>query len=898
MRRGFDRMSDDVTNPIRRISSAHQAGAKRGGHLHAVVTEPEAPAAPTPRRPGRALSGVPPAIRGPADGGGSGGAGPRGPGRRRGGGGYGGDGGDGGGGRRPRVRKLRLLLILLGLAILAIISTVFGMVMAVASDIPQIENQQEYRTIGDNSYLYDDHWRPIGPFLSSDPEVIDTWKRISPAAIDAVISVEDKRFWSDPGVDIKGIARALLSDISGGATQGASTITEQFVKNALEQQGNRTILEKLREAALAFHLTRRWRRTKILTEYLNSVYFGNGAYGIESAARVYFGKQLGYDPNAATDGGRSSCGDLAAHLPSCAERLTYWQAALLAGMIANPSAFNPIEHPRAAIGRRNLVLLDMLEQRYITRRQYEYGRRQPPPTSAELLVPSEPSAAPYFASWVAPQIIHALERSGMPAAVAQYKAYYGGMKIRTTLDLKMQAAADQAIEQELPYSGPNSPVASLVTIDNATGEVRAMVGGPIVDGHEDYSRYPFNLATEAERQPGSALKPFTLAVALEHGFGPGSVFESAPLDIVVPHSGGREIFHVRNFGNQYSGPITLQEATDVSDNSVFERLGWYALGPQRGVEEIARLENAAGITTPISRNPAMILGGLTIGVSPLDMAHAYETIADGGRRAYNPTLGSPDEGPTGIAEIRWSGHTLRDVPTFTRVMPAGVAQEVHNMLAGVVQSGTGTAAAIAGVDVVGKTGTTTNEADAWFVGWTPQLTTAVWVGFPNKLVPMLTLFNGGPVEGGTFPALIWHSFMVQALQILASEQPAGTRTTTTATTASAPSTLSPAPATTVTPTATAPTTTTATTTTAAPAAPNGNGGAGAPSPAQAPPPATTAPANQNGGTGTSGTRTTGGGTGAGSGTGGGTGGGGTGGGGGSGGTGGTPGGTGGTAVAK
>ena len=676
-------------------------------------------------------------------------------------------------------------MILLGLIVLALLSTVFGMMMAVASDIPLIENQSEYKTIGQNSYLYDDHWHPIGPVLARNPEVIDTWKQISPAVIHAVIAVEDKRFWSAPGVDVRGIIRAFISDISGGPRQGASTITEQFVKNALAQQGNRTILEKLREAALAFHLTRKWHPTKILTEYLNSVYFGNGAYGIESAARVYFGKQLGFDPNAPADGGTSTCGDATKNLPSCASKLNYAQAALLAGMIADPSAFNPITDHAAALGRRNLVLLDMREQGYISRRKYEQGIGDHQlPTAADLEQPSEPAVAPYFASWVEPQVIDAVQKTGLSEPDAQYKAYYGGLKIRTTLDLAMQRAADQAISQVLPFNGPNSPVASLVTIDNRTGEVRAMVGGPVVNGQEDYSQYPFNLATEAERQPGSAFKPFTLAVALEKGFGPSSVFLSAPFDVVVPHSGGKEIFRVRNFGNTYSGPITLQEATDISDNSVFSRLGLQGLGP-RGTTWVARLAQSAGITTKVSTNPAMILGGLKIGVSPLDMAHAYETFADGGRRAYNLTLGSPDEGPTGIAEIRWSGHTLRDVPSFTHVMPASIAHEVHDMLTGVVQSGTGTAAAIAGTDVAGKTGTTTNYADAWFVGWTPQLTTAVWVGFPDKLVPMSTLFNGGPVEGGTFPAIIWHSFMVQALQILASEQPAGSKATSTSTTTGA-----------------------------------------------------------------------------------------------------------------
>jgi penicillin-binding protein 1A len=709
------------------------------------------------------------------------------------------------------VHKLRLFLILLGLSILAVVSTAYGMMLAVASDVPLIENQQEYRNLSHNTYLYDDQWRPIGIFAASTPEEIDPWNQISPAVIHAVLAVEDKRFWSDPGVDLKGIVRAFMSDVTGGPTQGASTITEQFVKNALQQEGNRTILEKLREAALAFHLTHKWKRTRILTQYLNSVYFGNGAYGIESAARVYFGKQLGYDPNAPADGNAAACGDVSVKLPSCASRLKWWQAAELAGMISDPTAYDPIANPKLSRERRDLVLLDMLQQHYITRVKYDEGIAKPVPNSGDLEPPSEPPAAPYFTSWLRPQILRIMGvRPGdtpQQQQADEYKAYYGGLKIRTTLDLRMQQAADQAVAAELPYQGPDSPVASMVALDNRTGEVRAMVGGPVVNGQEDYSQYPFNLATEAERQPGSSFKPFTLAVALEHGFGPSSLFTSAPLDITVPNSGGKEIFHVRNFANSYSGVITLQGATDVSDNSVFERLGWYGLGPIKGVHEVRALAQAAGIQTPISTNPAMILGGLTIGVNPLEMAQAYETFADGGRRVFDPELGSPGDGPTGIAEIRGGGVTVKDVPSFRRVMPAPVAQEVHNMLAGVVQSGTGTAAAISGVDVVGKTGTTTNYADAWFVGWTPQMTTAVWVGFPNKLVPMATLFNGGPVEGGTYPALIWHAFMTQALQILASEQPAS-KTGATGPTSTAPlpslSTPAPGPATTTSTTSTTP----------------------------------------------------------------------------------------------
>jgi penicillin-binding protein 1A len=693
-----------------------------------------------------------------------------------------------------------LFLILTGLAVLALISTVFGMMMAVASDIPQIENVTEYAS-GHNSYLYDDHWRPIGILSAPDPEVIDTWKQLGQAIVHAIVAVEDKRFWSSPGIDLRGIARALVADVKGGATQGASTITEQFVKNALSQENNRTILEKLREAALAFQLSRRWKPKRILTEYLNSAYFGNGAYGIESAARVYFGNALGYDPNAPGDGNTGACGDSTnGKLASCASRLNYYQAALLAGLVASPSAFDPLVNRTAAKARRDLVLQDMLQLHYISRAQYEVGSAEPLPTSADTQQTSEPSAAPYFTSWLRPQIL-ALVGRGLPPKVAEYRTYYGNLKIRTTLDLKLQEAADQAIAQELPY-GEGYPSASLVAIDNKTGEVRAMVGGPVITNsagqlREDYQQHPFNLATEAERQPGSAFKPFTLAVALQQGYGPSSLFTSAPLDITVPNTGGKEIFHVRNFGNAYSGVISLQGATDVSDNSVFERLGWYGLGPVKGTNEIAQLAKKAGITTYVSTNPAMILGGLSVGVNPLEMAHAYETFAEGGRRVFNPVLGSPKDGPTGIAEIqcppriKCDGQTdIKDVPSFNRVIPASIAAELHSMLTGVVASGTGTAAAISGVVVAGKTGTTTNYADAWFVGWTPQLTTAVWVGFPDKLVPMTTLYNGGPVEGGTFPAVIWHNFMVQALQILAGEQPSSNQTSTTSTATAASSSAS------------------------------------------------------------------------------------------------------------
>ncbi|MHB1834506.1 MAG: penicillin-binding transpeptidase domain-containing protein, partial [Solirubrobacteraceae bacterium] len=238
-----------------------------------------------------------------------------------------------------------------------------------------------------------------------------------------------------------------------------------------------------------------------------------------------------------------------------------------------------------------------------------------------------------------------------------------------------------------------------------------------------------------------------------------------------------EIYRVRNYGNEYLGPIPLSEATAVSDNSVFTQLG---LSPGVGTKRISRMATAMGIQTPVSTNYAMILGSMKVGVSPMDMAHAYETIATGGRRVYDPGLGSAGEGPIGIAQI-YCPHTcngkrnLISRPHYRQVIPPSVAATIQTLLEGVVQHGTGTAAAIPGVLVAGKTGTTSYEGDAWWVGWTPQLTCAVWVGYPNGFVPMTHQFNGGPVVGGSFPAEIFHAFMVQALQIYAAEGDNGTK---------------------------------------------------------------------------------------------------------------------------
>jgi penicillin-binding protein 1A len=641
---------------------------------------------------------------------------------------------------RPRIKKLRVFSIFAGLGLLAFVSTVFGMMMAVASDLPQLENKEQYRSSKNNSILLDYRGRKLGILTNNQNVVLVGQYQIAPAMKHATIAIEDKRFYTNPGYDLKGIARALWADVgAGGSAQGASTITQQFVKVALEAQGERTVFQKLREAALAYHLTKKWPKDKILTEYLNAIYFGNGAYGIESAARVYFGKRHGWQ----TAGG---CGSTRANM--CASQLTTPEAAFLAGIIQSPSGYDPIAHPVASRNRRDTVLRYMRDQGYITPSEYTTDLQDPLPTQADLTPPQEKSESPYFTSWVRQQVVDHF---------GPFRAFSGNLQITTSLDLDLQTAAESTISQMLP-AGSGLPSASLVAIDNKTGEVRAMVGGA------DYATSPFNLATQGQRQPGSTFKPFVLTTALLSGISPGSVWSSQPKQFVVPHSGGREYFVVRNYGDAYYGSQTLTSATTTSDNSVYADVGVHV-----GTRKIARVARRLGIRTPISTNYAMILGGLRDGVTPLDMAHAYETFATGGKRIWNPKLGAPDKGPIGIHMVRdGEGKVLLSNPRTlkrTQAIPAGVASQVSQILQTVVAYGTGKAAAIPGF-AAGKTGTTENYGDAWFVGWNEQMTVAIWVGYPDRLVPMLTEYGGQPVAGGTYPALLWHNFMEQAIAIL------------------------------------------------------------------------------------------------------------------------------------
>ncbi|HEX6687251.1 MAG TPA: transglycosylase domain-containing protein [Solirubrobacterales bacterium] len=631
---------------------------------------------------------------------------------------------------KPRLKKLRVLFVLLGLAVLAVVSMVFGMMMAVSQDLPAIYDFAQYKA-SKNSQVFDASGEPIGTLTSNQNKILLTSGQISPNIKNAVVSIEDSRFYEHSGVDFQGIGRALVKDIlSQSAAQGASTITEQFVKNALEAEGSRTVFEKFREAALAYRLERHWSKDKILTEYLNTIYFGEGAYGIEAAARTYFGKA------------HPGCGTSA---EPCASVLEPWEAATLAGIIASPSAYDPKIYPENALARRNIVLEKMYEQGYITQTQYEEGRQQALPAPSDIEPPKLDSRAPYFTSWLRQQLV---ERYGAA------KTFFGGLKVKTTLDLRLQEAAEEAVNSYLGYL---PPTASVVVLDNKNAGVKAMVGGP------NFETKPFNLATLGHRQPGSSIKPFTLITALEEGISPETVYESAPQEF---HFGkhGRETFVVHNDEDSYLGSCSIICATTYSDNSIYAQLALEGL-EGKTIEDrtrsIAATIHEMGYRDPISTNPAMVLGGLKEGVTPLGWAYAYMTIANNGDRVSGTLAPEPGDSPVAYTQVEdQDGHTIKggdNDSTHEQVLTESTATEAKSILETVVSSGTGTHADIGASGQWGKTGTTENNGDAWFCGATEEVTACVWVGYADTVTPMTTLYNGGPVMGGTFPAEIWAS---------------------------------------------------------------------------------------------------------------------------------------------
>jgi len=624
---------------------------------------------------------------------------------------------------KPRLKKLRFLFVLLGLGLLGLVSMVFGMMMAVSQDLPAIYNFAQYKA-SKNSEVLDAGGRPIGTLTSNQNKILLASGQISPNVKNAVVSIEDTRYYEHNGVDFQGIGRALVQDVlSLSASQGASTVTQQFVKNALAAQDSRTVLQKFREAALAYRLERHWSKDKVLTEYLNTVYFGSGAYGIEAAARTFFGAA---HPGCGTEDS------------PCASVLEPWEAALLAGVIQSPSAYDPKFFPESALWRRNLVLERMYEQGYITHEQYVDGTRQALPSPDDVEPPSIDSEAPYFTSWVRQQLV---DRFGAA------KTFFGGLRVKTTLDLELQDAAHDVVSS---YLSGVLPTAALVVIDNRNGGIKAMVAGP------DYEEKPFNLATMGHRQPGSSIKPMILTAALEQGISSGSVYESAQ-QIFAFGRRGKELFEVRNYEDSYLGSASLATATTYSDNAVYAQVGLEGL--KRGTRDVAAMAHRLGVRTHLSTNPAVVLGAPEIGVTPLEWTYAFSTLANDGDRVSGTLAPRPGDSPVAFTEVKdLDGDLIKggdNDPIHTQVLDEGVAQEAKTILHSVVSSGTGVNANIGDPSQWGKTGTTENNGDAWFCGATDEVTACVWVGHADSTTPMLTEFAGAPVDGGTFPALIW-----------------------------------------------------------------------------------------------------------------------------------------------
>jgi penicillin-binding protein 1A len=523
-------------------------------------------------------------------------------------------------------------------------------------------------------------------------------QRISPVMRKAIVDTEDRRFYENNGIDYIGIVRALKSDVTtGGFTQGASTIEQQLVRN-LYLTPQQTLSRKLTEGCLAVQLDRSWSKDRILTTYLNDIYFGQEAYGIEAAAEAYFGVH--------------------------AKDLTLEQAALIAGLPQAPSAYDPLNRPDAATARRAEVLRAMLQAGDISRGRYRRAVHSPlglHPRPARGL-----GGQTYLTDYITNQLVNEFGAE---------RVRRGGMRIFTTLDAKMQNEATRSILGTLDRK--NDPAGSVVSIDPKTGQIRAMAIA------QTGKKIAYDLPVDGQRQAGSTFKMFVLTRAVGRKINPYSTqYLSAPFV-------GPDNWHVHTFENTYSGRIPLTQATTLSDNTVYARLT-LDIGPK----PVAELAHRMGIRSKLKEVPSIVLG--VNAVSPLDLANAYATLADGGVE-HDPSILTKVVFPGGQTE-------QASKPKGTQVVDPKVAGVVTRVLEANVRSGTGTAAALAGRPVAGKTGTTDSFADAWFAGWVPQLTTVSWVGYPTKEKPMRGVHGIPGVTGGTLPAQIWHTYMTQALQ--------------------------------------------------------------------------------------------------------------------------------------
>ena len=611
---------------------------------------------------------------------------------------------------RRRRRSGKRNKVLLALGVLAItfaiaVMAVAGYVLAIAATAPDL-NQLKPSDKGQSSAIFAADGSRLGYVQADVVRTVVPWADIPVVLRRATVAIEDERFYHHKGVDYNAIVRAGVRNLESGENlQGGSTITQQLVRALYIKDPKRNFPRKIREAKLASELENEHSKTWILHNYLNDIPYGTvggrTAIGVEAAAVTFFSKH--------------------------ARDLDLAESATLAGLPQAPSQYNPFRNPAAALERRNEVLDRMAKNGFITRGEADAAAQSP--LAVKHGTRYSTRREPYFFDFVQEQLI---EKYG----VGVFRR--GGLKVHTTINPALQDAARKAIAGQLPYT--TDPSSAIVSIDPSNGYIRAMASSGT------YKDRTFNLAAQGHRQPGSAFKTMVLTTAIRKGVDPNrTTYVSKPLQLDV--GDGSPPWDVKTYDGSYRGTMTLTRATLASDNTVYAQL-ILDVGP-KAVRETAKL---MGITTKLDAYPAEGLGGLRRGVSPLEMANAYATLASGGIRNK----------PKAITRVVFPDGKTDDLgePERERAFSDGVAYEVTKILQQNVLAGTGTAAGF-GCPAAGKTGTTDNFNDAWFVGYTPKLASSVWVGYPNALVEMRSV-HGISVAGGTFPAAIWHDYMMVA----------------------------------------------------------------------------------------------------------------------------------------
>ena len=601
--------------------------------------------------------------------------------------------------RQPKKRIWgRVLLIFFSTLLVVCVGITGGFVTASFNTKP---NLAEDIIPSASSQIYDVNGQEIANIHATENRVPVTLKQIPYTLQNAFIAVEDNRFYEHIGIDFRGILRAIWANIRGGeVAEGGSTITQQLAKNAYLTQ-DRTIKRKIQEIFLALQLERQYTKQEILEFYLNQIYFGQGAYGVQAAAKTYFNKDV--------------------------SELSLNEAAMLAGIPKSPNYYSPFNNLEAANARKATVLSQMVKYGYISTSEANEAERE------ELILAKTTDATntngiSYFLNYVVQLVI---DKYGDEAV------YKDGLQIYTTLDMNTQAYAYNAM-QNLPTffvdnNGVEQPQGALVAINPHNGYVRAMIGGRGTD--------QFNRATQAVRQPGSAFKPFVFIAALENNFTPDTIIEDKPIKV-----GGWE---PQNYSRTFSGKVRLRDVARLSLNVPTVRIA-----QELGMDKPIYYAQEMGISTFVlngaqnDRNLATALGGMTRGVTPLELTSAYGTFANNGVYVE----------PVVITKIiSRTGKILEETPQKEHnVVSADNVAALNHMLQEVINRGTGTRAAI-GRPAAGKTGTTSDYHDAWFVGYTPDLVAGVWVGTDNNAE-----LRG--MSGGLTPAIIWQSFMIQALQ--------------------------------------------------------------------------------------------------------------------------------------